>query len=95
MSDIVERLRRRADLVDQEANGERAIGQTFAAGLCYGHAAELRALADLVEAGRGLALGVDWNNGTMAKEHGYRQRLIDALARLDGEAERRPERSDA
>lgn len=31
------------------------------------------------EAAEGLSFGTDWNNGTHAKLHGYRQKLLDAL----------------
>jgi hypothetical protein len=34
---------------------------------------------DLFAAARGLCEGEDWNNGTHAKMHGYRQKLIDAV----------------
>ena len=40
-------------------------------------------LLDVAEAAKGLSTGQDWNNGTMAKTHGYRQRLLDALAKLE------------
>ena len=33
----------------------------------------------LVYAATGLSHGEDWNNGTHAKLHGYRQKLLDAL----------------
>jgi len=32
-----------------------------------------------ISAVKGLSFGTDWNNGTHAKTHGYRQALIDAL----------------
>jgi hypothetical protein len=32
-----------------------------------------------IRSAEGLALGVDWNNGTQAKLHGHRASLIDAL----------------
>ena len=35
----------------------------------------------LIEAAEGLSYGEDWNNGTQAKLHGYRQKLLDALPR--------------
>jgi hypothetical protein len=37
------------------------------------------ALHPLYHAASGLSFGEDWNNGTHAKLHGYRQKLIDAL----------------
>lgn len=37
----------------------------------------------LVEAAKGLSHGSDWNNGTHAKLHGYRQKLLDALNECD------------
>jgi hypothetical protein len=40
---------------------------------------EWQPLRDLVDAARGLSHGVDWNNGTNAKLHGYRRKLLDAL----------------
>ena len=33
----------------------------------------------VARAANGLSMGSDWNHGTHAKEHGYRQQLIDAL----------------
>jgi len=41
---------------------------------------------DLIAAARGLCAGEDWNNGTHAKFHGYRQKLIDAVAALPPDA---------
>lgn len=32
------------------------------------------------EAARGLCFGEDWNNGTHAKLHGYKQKLREAVA---------------
>jgi hypothetical protein len=37
------------------------------------------ALRLLTDAAHGLSFGSDWNNGTHAKLHGYRERLLDAL----------------
>lgn len=37
----------------------------------------------LYEAAKGLSHGTDWNNGTHAKLHGYRQNLLDALSDLE------------
>lgn len=34
----------------------------------------------LAKAAQGLSHGTDWNNGTHAKTHGYRQQLLEALA---------------
>jgi hypothetical protein len=42
-------------------------------------AALLEALEGMTRAADGLSHGVDWNNGTHAKTHGYRQKLLDAL----------------
>lgn len=39
----------------------------------------LERLRPLVEAARGLAFGEDWNKGTAAKTHGYRDKLLRAL----------------
>ena len=44
-------------------------------------------IMDVVKAARGLAKGTDWNNGTQAKAHGYRRKLLEALDRLDPEQE--------
>lgn len=44
--------------------------------------AELESLCrEFGEAAKGLSFGEDWNNGTHAKLHGYRQKLLDALAK--------------
>lgn len=32
------------------------------------------------KAAKGLSFGTDWNNGTHAKLHGYRQKLLDVVA---------------
>jgi hypothetical protein len=45
-----------------------------------------REFAGLVEAAKGLSCGDDWNNGTHALKHGYRQKLLDALAKIGGGA---------
>lgn len=37
-------------------------------------------LMKVYEAACGLVVGVDWNNGTQALTHNYRQQLIDAVA---------------
>ncbi len=49
-------------------------------------------LIAVARAANGLSFGTDWNNGTHAKGHGYRQRLIDALhaLRATGKVELRP-----
>jgi len=39
------------------------------------------ALRPMLAAASGLSFGTDWNNGTHAKLHGYRQKLIDAIPR--------------
>lgn len=39
----------------------------------------------LLEAAEGLSYGTDWNNGTHAKLHGYRQKLLDALSEYKGD----------
>lgn len=39
----------------------------------------VKALRALTDAAQGLSHGTDWNNGTHAKLHGYRQKLLDAL----------------
>jgi hypothetical protein len=41
----------------------------------------VEALKPLVDAAYGLSFGEDWNNGTQAKLHGHRQKLIDAVPR--------------
>lgn len=38
-----------------------------------------KALEPLTVAAYGLSGGTDWNNGTHAKLHGYRQKLLDAI----------------
>lgn len=43
----------------------------------------IRKLRRVYEAARGLCHGVDWNNGTQAKLHGYRQKLIDAVEAIE------------
>ena len=43
------------------------------------------AILGLVRAAEGLSHGEDWNNGTHAKTHGYRRKLLEALAKLNGE----------
>lgn len=42
------------------------------------------AILGLVRAAKGLSHGEDWNNGTHAKTHGYRRKLLEALAKLNG-----------
>ena len=42
----------------------------------------LSELIAVARAANGLSMGSDWNHGTHAKEHGYRQQLIDALQAL-------------
>ena len=37
----------------------------------------------LAEAANGLRYGTDWNNGTHAIKHGYRQKLLDALTEYE------------
>ena len=44
-------------------------------------------LERVYEAALGLTLGVDWNNGTQALKHGYRQKLIDAVNAVGGPKE--------
>lgn len=44
--------------------------------------AKLAQYERLYEAANGLSFGEDWNNGTQAKLHGYRQKLIDAVAAI-------------
>ena len=39
-------------------------------------------LIAVARAANGLSMGSDWGKGTHAKEHGYRQQLIDALQAL-------------
>lgn len=49
------------------------------------------ALRPLAEAARTLSYGTDWNNGTHAKVHGARQKLLDALpAALEALKDRAP-----
>lgn len=79
MSDIVERL--------QRAPASWPV--------CHEAAAEIErlreALRPLLSAAEGLSHGTDWNNGTHAKDHGYRQKLLDAIptakAALSGKGE--------
>jgi hypothetical protein len=37
------------------------------------------ALRPITDAAHGLSFGTDWNNGTHAKTHGYRKKLIEAI----------------
>lgn len=46
-------------------------------------AAERKRFSGLCEAARGLSFGTDWNNGTHAKLHGYRDKLLKALNDLE------------
>lgn len=39
----------------------------------------IRKLRRVYEAARGLCYGHDWNEGTQAKTHGYRNKLIKAV----------------
>lgn len=50
--------------------------------ICDQAADALEALAPLLDAALGLSHGTDWNNGTHAKLHGYRQKLLDALSAI-------------
>ena len=47
------------------------------------HARTLIAAGKVAVEAKGLSFGEDWNNGTHANLHGYRQRLLAALAELD------------
>jgi hypothetical protein len=40
---------------------------------------ELETLRRLADVAYGLSLGTDWNNGTMAKTHGYRRQLVELV----------------
>lgn len=42
----------------------------------------LTELLEVAKAASGLAMGSDWNNGTHAKHHGYRDKLINAISAL-------------
>ena len=53
--------------------------EAFRAGHATADAGLLEALEGITRAAEGLSHGVDWNNGTHAKTHGYRQKLLDAL----------------
>lgn len=44
---------------------------------------ELLALRAVYEAARGLCYGHDWNEGTQAKLHGYRNKLIKAVDAIE------------
>lgn len=46
----------------------------------YGLLETARAALRVVEAAKGLSYGADWNKGTHAILHGYRQKLLDNLA---------------
>lgn len=37
---------------------------------------------NLIEAAHGLSFGQDWNNGTHAKIHKYRTKLLDTVAQI-------------
>ena len=39
----------------------------------------------LIAAAHGLSFGEDWNNGTQAKTHGHRDRLLTAIAKIMGD----------
>lgn len=43
----------------------------------------IRKLRRVYEAARGLCHGHDWNNGTAAKLHGYRNELIKAVDAIE------------
>lgn len=43
---------------------------------------EVAELREVYEAARGLTYGTDWNQGTQAKNHGYRDRLIASVAAI-------------
>lgn len=45
-------------------------------------AVPLTELLEVAKAASGLAMGSDWNNGTHAKHHGYRDKLNNALVAL-------------
>lgn len=47
---------------------------------------ESEVVKNIVDAARGLSFGTDWNNGTHAKLHRYRQELLDALRDYDAKA---------
>jgi len=49
----------------------------------------LEAVKPLVDAAHGLSFGTDWNNGTAAKTHGYRRKLLKALPKARATLERR------
>ncbi len=49
--------------------------------------ATLEAALKVVEAAKGLSHGEDWNYGTHALVHGYRAKLLQALAPFRGEGE--------
>ncbi len=43
---------------------------------------EIARLREIAEAARGLCFGADWNNGNHVKLHGYREKLIRAVAAM-------------
>ena len=43
----------------------------------------IRKLRSVYEAARGLCHGYDWNNGSHAKHHGYRRKLVEAVNAVD------------
>ena len=43
----------------------------------------IRKLRRVYEAARGLCHGYDWNEGTHAKLHGYRERLVNAVNAIE------------
>lgn len=87
MTDIVERLRGK-ERAPCDATEEEALDCREGACNCdwktrQEAADEIERLRDalhpLYHAASGISFGEDWNNGTHAKLHGYRQKLIDAL----------------
>jgi hypothetical protein len=65
--------------IPKEVNERAFQAYGFLQGHERGVREERERVKPLVEAARGLSFGTDWNNGTHAKLHGYRQKLLDAL----------------
>ena len=74
-------LRERDKLREKLAASEARVGALLA---------ENARLQPIAHAAMGLCAGVDWSKGTHAVTHGYRQKLIDAVAALS-----QPSKGDA
>jgi hypothetical protein len=59
-------------------------GETWASGQSWNTRTQSQCdlYDELYKAALGLSHGVDWNNGTQAIEHGYRDKLLSAVIKL-------------